>query len=484
MGTERRPNATPATHLATPRPRISVTPLVVVLGLLATAGLVLPGANAAPAAPQAARVATAGTIVTAPTTPDGSWAWGALANVSYSAEFVGAYNATENMTGGNLTSAGASIALDEQAAYQYAAYAVVNATTPSNGTRYVTMASVEERALALGIAASGTFPAAGTYGPNRSIPLVPMNVSLAATIVVLTAYQAYLNFTTGPNGSLALANEHLRALKAFNISLVTTNFPNVTRDVSGNEVLAYRSQSLHVTAWIADDLQATFSPALALVQGPLSVGKMWNATATGRFAGTAAYAATYLAASGGSTARWSQSALLSANTTVRVALDFRVVGTQTIVYPDGSAETDFVIAYSNGTGNAGDLVANGLAVVPAADPTHGAGIANAVEARPAAAPATTNSAVASESLYSTSRGLPDSSQASPAAGTSVLAHPVAPANAQRAIATLRAPATASPGVPSGVPAAWVPLLGIAVAVIVGILAVKTGQEVLRYRRRR
>ncbi|HKS59860.1 MAG TPA: hypothetical protein VJS68_03680, partial [Thermoplasmata archaeon] len=205
--------------------------------------------------------------------PSGTWAWGASANLSLSVQIVGAYDATQNLSGGNLTQNGAYVSLSESAAMRYAAYAIVNETSPSASQRYVVLQAAEYEHLALGIAASGTFPAPGNYSNGSSVPLQPMNISLQASVEVLNYYRAFLNFTSGANGSLALNDEHVQALRAFNLSLAATNFPNATTNATGQVDLKYVSGAISVRGWVAGDLRANFTPALPLVEGPLFVGK-------------------------------------------------------------------------------------------------------------------------------------------------------------------------------------------------------------------
>jgi len=190
--------------------------------------------------------------------PSETWAWGALANFSASIQYVGAYNNSQNLTGGNLTSSGAYVALDESVGLSYATYVVVNASTPSAGTRFVQVDAAELRAERVDVAAAGTFPVAGNYTPNATIPLANQNFSLHASIVVLDLAAAYLNFTTGANGSLALRDEHVQFAEGVNVSLDARRFPNVTRDAAGDVGIRYVTGAIGQTrAALVDDNQST-----------------------------------------------------------------------------------------------------------------------------------------------------------------------------------------------------------------------------------
>ncbi|MCI4356043.1 MAG: hypothetical protein L3K18_02710 [Thermoplasmata archaeon] len=406
------------------------------------------------------------TVATASSTgPSESWAWGAVANFSASVQYVGAYNNSQNLTGGNLTSSGAYVALDESVGLEYATYVIVNATTPSPSVRHVQISAAELRAEHVALAASGTFPQPGNYSANASIPIAPRNISLAASVAVLQVAVAFLNFSTGSNGSLALSDEHVEFAEGVNISLAASQFPNVTRDAAGDMSVRYTSGSIQASAWMIENLTATFSPALPLVEGPLFVGKSWNASSNATFVGTAAWAETvhYLAPNG-RTAAASQSGSASANATAPVALACRVAGTTVVRYPDGSAETDDVIACTNATGSSTYLAANGLVVLPSANPNATNGLVAAVPERPASAPASQSVEAKGASVYSPSHRFATSEKASPSPGESVTASPMSPAAAQRSIHELGTPTRPAP-------APWEPsaalILGVMVATAIG-----------------
>jgi len=416
-----------------------------------------------PAATNAAEPAVTARLNTSAPGPNATWAWGAAANLSITARYVGAYNSSQALTGGNLTNSGAYISVYEAANVAYAVYAIVTVTSPTTGHLYVTVESAEYRAEAITVVASGTFPAPGVYGANATPPLVPMNISLAAKVETLTAYAAYLNLTTGPNGSLSLNDEHVEALKAMNVSLSAINFPNVTRLASGAEQIRYDTGSVSAAAYVAESLKAWFHPAIPVVRGPLSVGKSWTASSNVSFQGWAAYAEVVHASSGGSSASASKSGGASMNATGSVVLTFTVTGTKTVYLPDGSTEVDYVIAYQDASGSGGVFLANGLLVLPAKDPTHAAGLPQAVPEHAASAPLAQSAAPSGSLLYSPRHQMVDGQQASPGGSTVVTAAPLSPAQAKASMHQLGQPAAPTPPSVGGSPIGAM----VAVAFVVG-----------------
>ena len=295
------------------------------------------------------------------------------------ATFVGAYNATQAMTGGNLTSTGAYVVVDESVGMGYAAYAILNVSTPSHGHLFVTLQAAELRVLAIHVAATGSFPVAGNYSANATPPLTPMNVSLAATVVVLDAYRAYVNLTTGPNGSVSLNDEHVRVLRGVNISLAAMDFPNVTTTVGGGHSIKYTTGAIVVRGWVAEDLSANFTPALRIVEGPLHVGKNWTTNPTVRFQGTVAYASLVaVQLPNGVAAQQMQSGSATLNATANVSLVFTVIGVKTVYdaeWASGERLRDRILRRPRAT--AGSRWRMDF-VLPAADPTHPGGIAQSV----------------------------------------------------------------------------------------------------------
>ncbi len=419
---------------------------------------VMGGAAAAPIAPGIVRPMGAAIPAAA------EWAWGAEANLSYAATYEGGFNAS-TLAAGNVTTTGAAVALSESLGVEYAVYVVVNATSPSPGNLSLHLAAAEYRALAISLAGSGDFPAAGVYNSSTLPPLVARNLSLVASVRVLNAESAFLNLTTGPNGSLALDNEHIASLRAVNLSLAASDLPNLTRDAAGDLHVRYVTASYSARGYVAQDLAATFAPALPLVEGPLRVGKNWTAATNASFVGADAYAAEFTASTpANGSAHWGQSGTVSANATDRLDLTFAVIGARTVYLPGGTSETDYEISAVPSGGNASVYVVDGLLVLPAADPTNAAGIPAAVPASPASAPTTASDQPVSRSLYSTQRGLPDSQVSSPEPSGSVAAAPVAPSTADAAIAELRAPGPTAAPHPGG---ASLGGYGLAAMLIVG-----------------
>jgi hypothetical protein len=473
--TARTPHPTEPSPRRTPRRPIATIAFVA----LALAILAVPGALVTSSGPSPAHsgIATAATSVPG---PSATWAWGALANFSASVQYVGAYNASQNLTGGNLTSSGAYVALDESVGLQYAAFVVVNATTPSATDRYVQVDAAELRVEHIAVAASGTFPVAGNYSAGAAIPLAPMNFSLAASVAVLDLAAAYLNFTTGPNGSLALANEHVEYAQAVNISLSANQFPNVTRDAAGNVGIKYVTASIVASAWQIENLSATFSPALPLVVGPLFVGKSWNATSTASFNGSVAWAETIHATSAtGATGAMSTSGSASARATVPVALSCDVLGTAVVRYPNGTPETDYVIACANATGSEAYLSANGLVVLPTTNSTASHGLAAAVPVHAATAPASPAARTTGASLYSPSKHMAASERGSPSAGEQVTASPMSDSAARAGIHGLGTPERPAPVSAHGSVLVAAVVVGVVALVALGAIVVVARRQRIR-----
>jgi hypothetical protein len=380
-----------------------------------------------------------GAPVAAASGPTESWAWGAEANVSIGVSFLGAYNASQALVGGNLTTNGAFLAATENASLGYAVYAIVNESSPNATSRYVTVQAAELQAERLNLVASGSFPVAGTYASGAAVPLAPLNVSLAASVEVLSVYLAYVNYTAGPNGSLAVNNEHVAYARAVNISLAAVNFPNVTSTAANSTTLKYVSGAISEQAYVAIDLTANFTPALPIIEGPLFVGKSWWANSTVAFRGVASYASLVTAHQGGATYQAGNSGATAVNLTGPVHLELAVTGTTTIPYRNGQNETDYVITVENGNGSS-VLVANGLVVLPGQDPTHSAGVTSAVSEHPAAAAATPATAAPTRAVYSPARQMVDSQQTTPSSGKSVTAVPLSVSSARAAMRSLGEPA--------------------------------------------
>ncbi len=363
--------------------------------------------------------------------PCGTWAWGAAANLTAGFEYEGAYNATQFLTGGGLTAQGAFIDLQASLSAQWAAYTIVNVTSPTHDQLYVTFQAGQMVQLDVSVAAQGTFPAAGTYGPDTNVTLVPMNVSLVAHIKLVDRYQAFLNLTTDPNGSLALQDEHLQFFRTVDLYVNEVNFPNITTDPSGNAQVVYNSASLTAHAQIDADVLGTFSPALQIVEAPLSLGKSWNADSSARLSGQELWT---LTASGvapnGTPFSISQNGQNSVSANVQLALTFTVVGERTIYFPNGSSETDYVISCDGGDGQQGAYLYNGLLVVPSSVASNTGGASSQIAAHPAAQDLSSSTSTPNRPLYSPQKRMTDSSDATPVSGQTVTASPMSPAKAQ------------------------------------------------------
>lgn len=449
-----------------PRPR-NARSAILSAGALALLLCVTAIAGAAPVPPSAnhpgpmVAASSAGSVFT------GSWAWGAAANLSLRYDFAGAYNQSSSIGGGNLTENGTYVSLQEGAAIGYAVYVVVTAQSGPNGTLAVTVRTAEYAAEQFELAASGTFPAAGTYNASTPIHLVPMNISVSASVASLTSVSGFMNYSTGPNGTVALVNEHLDVLKGVALSLTANNFPNVTRDGSGNTVLKYVSGSMAEDAWMAVNFSAAFSPSFALVRGPVQVGESWFANSTATVNGTVAYAAQYAASvPGGPTGRWSQSGSAQLSTTAAISMECTVTGTQVVRSPDGTPETDYVIQYTVAPGSSNWTVADGLLVLPGGNGTSSSVVSAAVPERPvrdAATAVTPSASGAARTLYSPARGMPDGGKADPSGAGSVTASPMTPAAALLAIEHLTTPHVDLAS-PSGFGPAWIFVAAGAMAV--------------------
>ncbi|MGI0156570.1 MAG: hypothetical protein ACREDE_10635, partial [Thermoplasmata archaeon] len=206
-------------------------------------------------------------------TPVASVAWGAAENLSIHLAYVGAYTSGLNLSGGNLTSTGAFVAVNESLAAGYLSYALLHVTEPSSSTRSVEVAALEIRSTVGAIGIAGTLPVAGTYAPGAVVPLENTSSALWLSEQVADATIAFANYTVGPNGSLALTDEQLRSWEAINVSLRADTFPNSTLDANGSTTLRYVTASLAEVGRVGENVSASFSPALLVSSPPLSVGK-------------------------------------------------------------------------------------------------------------------------------------------------------------------------------------------------------------------
>lgn len=416
---------------------------------------------------------------TGTTPPTGStWAWGAASNVSIAATYVGAYNQSLNLTGGNLSSTAAFVAVNESAQLGYASYVLVHERATSTVNRSLEIQAIEARETQFRIAAQGTFPVAGTYGPNSTVPLAPTSFGLDARIVVVSAFVGFLNTTNGPNGSVGLTNEHVYEFQAINVSLVAVNFPNLTARPNGTVTLAYRTGAVRAAGYVAEELNASFSPPLWIVEAPLFVGKTWNVTSQVQLSGRAAYSAVETAVSGGSSYSQHQSGVGQVRASGTLAMEFAVTGATTVRYPNGTVERVYVVTSTDGTHTGQYAIWDGLLVLPGADPTHAAGIAAATSARPAAQ--SIAQGPVTSALESPGQRAPVSARAQPAPGSTVTAAPVAPEVAQAGMRAL-----GTPSAPTMPPTSTVNVGAIFVLALAGMLIVGTlGYAVGRRRGRR
>jgi hypothetical protein len=463
------------TRLRRPIALAGILPVLSVLALLALSNAsvpVAPGIYATLPAPLGHSFAAV--------PPNATWAWGAAANLSFGLVYVGAYNHSLNLTAGNLSMTGAYVAVNESARIGFAAYAIVTAKSPTPSTRFVEVRAVEARELAFDLAAQGTFPVAGTYGPTSAVPLANTSFGLAAKEVVVSAFVGYLNFTTNAS-AVALSNEHLRSFTGINVSLTAVNFPNVTAGANGTVVLSYKSGALSAHGYVASELNASFLPALPVLELPLAVGKSWNASSVATVTGRSVYDTVITAQLGSARVSQSSSGAASLNATGKIDLAFRVTNSTTVRFPDGSTEQDYVVTATSGGHSSPYSVWDGLLVVPSTDATHAAGVAPAVSARPASAPLAAPSGPPTSAVVSPSRNLPVSVVARPNAGSAVQGAPMTPQAAEARIRHLGTPQPpAAPSTPGGLGfAGIVALTGIVVVVSTG-----TGYILGRARSRR
>jgi hypothetical protein len=410
------------------RPRTYRKPLVVVaaLAFLSVALLPMAGATAVTGATPLASVATT-------TGPVASWAWGAAENESVHLAYVGAFSSSLNLTGGNWTRPGAYVAVNESFSAGYLAYAMVNVTSPSSSARSVEAAAVELRSVQGAIGIAGTLPVAGTYAPGASVPLTPTSSSLWLSEGVANAYLAFANYSVGPNGSLSLANEHVEVWEAISVSLAASNFPNSTLDANGSTTLKYVTASVNEVGWVAENLTASFSPALLVSEAPLSVGESWNASTQATFVGAAAYASAVSGSENGTTVSVENAGATSLNASVPLSFEFTVTGKETLGLPNGTTETGYSVAYTQG-GSAGQYrVFDGLVVLPSSDGTQASGLQPETPVRPASAPLEPNAAPVTEAVLAQREPLPIASESQPSSGPALLAAPVSTATAQAEI---------------------------------------------------
>ncbi|MCI4345681.1 MAG: hypothetical protein L3K07_02850 [Thermoplasmata archaeon] len=400
--------------------------LVTALAFLALAALPMAGATGIGGVVPQASIATS-------TTPTASWAWGAAENASAHVAYVGAYSSALNLSGGNLTRTGAYVAVNESFSAGYLAYAMLNVTSPSSSSRSVEAAAVEVRSVQGAIGISGTLPVAGTYAPGAYVPLTPTTSALWLSEGVANAYLAFANYTVGPNGSLSLANEHVAAWEAINVSLAASNFPNSTLDANGSTTVKYVTANVNEVGWVAENLTASFAPALLVSEAPLSVGETWNSSTQATFVGTAAYASAVSGSANGTSIVVKNAGVSSLNATVPLTFEFSVTGKETLGLPNGTTETAYTVAYTQG-GSAGSYrVFDGLVVLPSSDGTKAGGLEPETSVRPASAPLEPSAAPVTRAVLARTEPLPIASESHPSSGAALLAAPVSTATAQAEI---------------------------------------------------
>ncbi|MCI4363739.1 MAG: hypothetical protein L3K13_05480 [Thermoplasmata archaeon] len=477
MPNPERPSVATA-DLPAERPRGFRRPLVLAAALAFLTLAAFPLAGATALGSVAPEFGTA-----AGTTPTASWAWGAAENASAHVAYVGAYTASLNLSGGNLTKIGAYVAVNESFSAGYLAYAMVNVTSPSSSARSVEAAAVELRSVQGAIGIAGTLPVAGTYAPGAYVPLAPTTSALWLSEGVANAYLAFANYTVGPNGSLSLANEHVEVWEAINVSLVASNFPNSTLDANGSTTVKYVTASVNEAGWVGENLTASFSPALLVSEAPLSVGESWNASTQATFVGTAAYASAITGSSNGTTISVKNAGAASLNASVPLTFEFTVTGKETLGLPNGTTETGYTVAYSQGGSSCSYRVFDGLVVLPSSDGTKAGGLQPETPVRPASAPLEPSAAPVTRAVVARSEPLPIASESHPSNGPALLAAPVSTATAQAEIhhtgtPSLPALPTPSTGRASGA-SALLPLL-----LLGGLVVVVGGFFVLEARRAR
>ena len=383
-----------------------------------------------------------------------SWAWGALDNTTLSLEHLGAYADVLNLTGGNLSAASAFVAEVGYLHAETGAFAVLNVTATSASTLALeaTAVSVANDTGYLGVA--GTLPAAGTYAPGGPVTLQNESSVYAAHMEEISAYAVFANYTVS-NRSLALANEQVEAWTGVNITLVAVNWPTYTTDANGSTTVTYTTAVYAELAWVAEVVRVNFTPALPIAQFPLAVGENWTAATSAQIIGWAAYANDSAASVNGQNATQSHAGSASLNTTAALTVAFDVVGSQRVVFPNGTEVTGYTVVPTVNGGTAGAYTLwDGLVLLPVSPGTTPP--APAPSARPlatvAAAPA---GAPASAATVDPTTGLPVSVSTTSATGSSVTTAPVTPATATSHLATTTTPSkpVTAPATPSTNPVA-------------------------------
>jgi hypothetical protein len=433
MSNPHPPNAgaAPSAERTTPRRAFRRVGWFLVAGLLIVpAFLSMPGVSYASAAPVPA--ASAMTTTTE--------AWGIAENTSVSIALSGDLNSSlipsANLTG---TTVHGSVAIAE--AEQYANYAVLTLSTPNATDEALELQSVVYHAVELQAAVSAPLPVAGTYLAGQTPPTAPVNGSIAIAEAAVSADVAFLNLTRGTNGSLALANEHLELLRAFNVSVQAISFPNVTTSSNGTVTVQYVSGAISASGLAVANLSASFAPAVVLYEGTVPNGTQWSTTSEVSFVGEEALGVQYSAQVPGSgTARWSASSEATVASTGPVTVTCQAT---TVPTPSGANGTAVLCAASGND----TLGADGLVVVPSSV-QNGVGT-NATTPADGGTPPAAESAVPARPVYAPGASAPQTVTASVSPGQTVTAALVSPGYARSEMTALRTPATPSPPAASG-----------------------------------
>ena len=383
-----------------------------------------PGAAAAPAA--------------APAT--GVWAWGAFQNATYRTQVVGAYADAFNLSNGTFSRSLAQVAEVVDLHALDGAFAVVNASAPTASTRSVEAEAVQVANYTGLVVVAGALPAAGTYAPGGTVALANMTSIYYASIRTLSAHVAFANYTYA-NGSIALENEHVASWAGINVTMIAYQWPNFTADANGSTTVSYRTAAAANLGWVADSLTANFTPALPIASAPLYVGKSWNATTQLQVVGWAAYASASAYRSGSVNATSGSSGGVSLNATATLGFGFSVVGSQTVIFPNGTSGTGYeIVTTVNGSASGSYALWDGLVVLPTGGTPPVASPVRAPERLAAIAPAAAPAAASASTVEVGSSGLPLSTSEKVASGATLAAAPQAPANASQQIRTDGVPA--------------------------------------------
>jgi hypothetical protein len=325
----------------------------------------------------------------------------------------------------------------------YASYAIVNLSRWAGGNLTLDVATAQYRGINASVAIQGSLPVAGTYGPNSSVPLANQSAALAIHLGILDVARAFLNYSTGANGSLWLQDEHLQYARAVNLSLVASNFPNVTAGANGSYTLKYVTGAVAAQGFMGIDLSGRFSPGLQLVRAPLSNTSHWQSVSDVTWNGTVAYASALQAtAPGGTTVLTSQAARTHLVRHDHLTLNATVNGTRAIHLPNGTLQTDYIVEYTLSSAGGGAQVVDGLYVVPSTNSTTtSTGLVAAVPEHPATAPLAPAAGPKTRAMVPQSHTLPTGAESTPAPGQTVTAIPMSPAAAHSAMVHLGTPST-------------------------------------------